>query len=52
MSRARNVSVELTELEHKLFLELEKDYKVVKDDIEEQASIVHDFATSRSERVP
>ncbi|KFZ15852.1 hypothetical protein V501_02516 [Pseudogymnoascus sp. VKM F-4519 (FW-2642)] len=31
---------------------LEKDYQHVNRDIEEQASIVHDFADSRSERVP
>jgi hypothetical protein len=35
-----------------LFERLEEDYKGVKDDIEEQASIVHDFGDSRSTRVP
>jgi hypothetical protein len=34
-----------------LFVKLEKDYKDVKDDIEEQASIVYDFGDSRPERV-
>ena len=32
-------------------MKLEKDYKDVKGDIEEQANIVHDFGDSRSERV-
>ena len=35
-----------------LFERLEEDYKEVRDDIEEQASIVHDFGDSRSARVP
>jgi len=35
-----------------LFAKLEKDHKDVKGDVEEQASIVHDFGDSRSERVP
>ena len=35
-----------------LFKKLEKDYENVKGDIEQQASIVHDFRDSRSERVP
>ena len=38
--------------ERALFERLEKDYKGVKDDIKEQASIVHDFGDSRSARVP
>ncbi|KFX97428.1 hypothetical protein O988_04874 [Pseudogymnoascus sp. VKM F-3808] len=38
--------------EEALFIKLEEDYQDVKGDIEEQASIVHDFADSRSERVP
>ena len=42
----------LTKPEKELFEKLEKDYKNVKDDLEEQASIVHDFGDSRSERVP
>ena len=42
----------LTEPEKELFAKLEQDYKDVKGDIEEQASIVHDFGDSRSERVP
>jgi hypothetical protein len=31
---------------------LEKDYKDMECDLEEQASIVHDIGDSRSERVP
>lgn len=42
----------LTKPEKELFVKLEKDYNGVKGDIEEQASIVHDFGDSRSERVP
>ena len=42
----------LTEPEEELFMKLEKDYSDVRGDIEEQASIVHDFGDSRSERVP
>lgn len=33
-------------------MKFEKDYKDVKVDIEEQASIVHDFGHSKSERIP
>jgi hypothetical protein len=33
-------------------MKLEEDYQEVKGNIEEQASIVHGFADSRSERVP
>jgi hypothetical protein len=42
----------LTEPERVLFAKLERDYADVKGDIDEQASIVHDFGDSRSERVP
>jgi Orsellinic acid/F9775 biosynthesis cluster protein D len=42
----------LTGPETELFAKLEQDYKDVKGDLEEQASIVHDFGDSRSERVP
>jgi hypothetical protein len=35
-----------------LFAKLKKDYIDVKEDIKEQASIVHNFRDSRSERVP
>ena len=35
-----------------LFKKLEADYKGVKDDIEKQASVVHDFGDSKSARVP
>jgi hypothetical protein len=43
---------ELDNKEKALFRELEKDFVGVKDDLEEQASVVHDFGDSRSERVP
>jgi uncharacterized lipoprotein YehR (DUF1307 family) len=46
------LSTPLKEEEKALFMKLEEDYQDVKGDIEEQASIVHDFADSRSERVP
>jgi hypothetical protein len=46
------VATPRTEGERALFKRLEKDYKGVRDDIEEQASIVHDFGDSRSARVP
>jgi hypothetical protein len=45
-------SVSLTEPEKELFEKLEKDYKDVKCDLEEQATIVQDIGDSRSERVP
>ena len=44
-------SAALTGPEKELFVKLEKDYGDVKGDIEEQASVVHDFGDSRSERV-
>jgi superfamily II DNA helicase RecQ len=40
------------EPEKELFAELERDYEDAKGDLEEQASVVHDFGDSRSERVP
>ncbi|KFZ15841.1 hypothetical protein V501_02521, partial [Pseudogymnoascus sp. VKM F-4519 (FW-2642)] len=46
------LSTPLKKEEKALFIKLEKDYQHVNRDIEEQASIVHDFADSRSERVP
>lgn len=42
----------LSQPETDLFIKLEEDYKNVKGDIEEQASIVHDFGDSKSERMP
>jgi hypothetical protein len=42
----------LTEPEKELFMRLEKDYRDVKEDIGEQAGIVHDFGDFKSERVP
>jgi hypothetical protein len=42
----------LTGPETELFAKLEQDYKDVKGNLEEQASIVYDFGDSRSERVP
>jgi hypothetical protein len=45
-------SVPLTQPEKELFAQLEQDYEAVKGDIGEQASNVHDFGDSRSERVP
>jgi len=45
-------STSLTEPEKALFEKLEKDYKDVTRDLEEQASVVHDFGDSRAERVP
>jgi hypothetical protein len=47
-----NNSVLLTQPEKELFKKLEKDYKDVKCDIKEQATIVQDIGDSRSERVP
>jgi hypothetical protein len=49
--RARD-SGRVTEAEKVLFERLEEDYKGVRDDVEEQASTVHDFGDSRSARVP
>ncbi|KAE9362530.1 hypothetical protein N431DRAFT_475920 [Stipitochalara longipes BDJ] len=45
-------SVLSTQPEKELFEKLEKDYKDVKCDLEEQATIVQDIGDSRSERVP
>ena len=45
-------SLLITQPEKELFEKLEKDYKDVKVDIEEQANIVYDIGDSRSERVP
>ncbi|KFY16905.1 hypothetical protein V492_01029 [Pseudogymnoascus sp. VKM F-4246] len=45
-------STPLKREEKALFTKLEEDYEDVKGDIKEQASIVHGFAGSRSERVP
>jgi hypothetical protein len=45
-------STNLTQPEKDLFEKLEKDYKDMECDLEEQASIVHDIGDSRSERVP
>lgn len=42
----------LSQSEKDLFVMLENDYKAVKGDTEEQASIVHDFGDSKSERIP
>jgi superfamily II DNA helicase RecQ len=42
----------LSQPEKDLFVKLEKDYKDIKVDIEEQAGIVYDIGDSRSERVP
>lgn len=42
----------LLQLETDLFVKLEKDYRDVRRDLEEQASIVHDFGDSKPERVP
>jgi hypothetical protein len=44
-------SVLLTQPEKELFEKLEKDYKDVKCDLEEQTTIVQDIRDSRSERV-
>ena len=50
----RGVEVDpvLLQPEKDLFIKLEKDYKVTKVDIKEQASIVYNIRASRSERVP
>jgi hypothetical protein len=51
----RGVSIDsilLSQPEKDLFVKLKKDYKDIKVDIEEQASIVYDIGDSRSERVP
>jgi len=42
----------LSQPETDLFIKLEKDYKNVKGDIEEQANIVHNFEDSKFERMP
>jgi hypothetical protein len=46
-----NDSVLLIQPEKELFEKLEKDYKNIKYDLEEQATIVQDIGDSRSERV-
>jgi hypothetical protein len=46
------VAVSSTKPEQELFVKLEKDNKDVKGDIEEQASVVHDFWDSKSESIP
>ena len=46
------LSTPLKKEEEALFMKLEEDYQDVKGNIEEEASIVRDFADSRSERVP
>ncbi|KFY17402.1 hypothetical protein V492_00706, partial [Pseudogymnoascus sp. VKM F-4246] len=52
-SNAQELSAPLKREETALFTKLEEDYqKGVRRDIEEQASTMHDFADSRSERVP
>lgn len=51
-SRSNLDSARLTKTEEDLFVKLEKVYEGVKVDLEEQASIVHDFGDSRSERIP
>jgi hypothetical protein len=45
-------SMSLTEPEKELFKQLEKDYKDVKCDLKEQATVVQDIGDSRSKRVP
>ena len=45
-------SVQLSQPEKDLFVKLEKDFEDVKEDLEEQAGIVHDIKDSRSERIP
>jgi len=51
VSEQANDSILSIQPEKELFEKLEKDYKDIKGDIEEQASIVHNFGDSRSERV-
>jgi hypothetical protein len=46
-----NDSVLLTQPKKELFEKLEKDYKNIKYDLKEQATIVQDIGDSRSERV-
>jgi hypothetical protein len=45
-------SIPVTEPEKELFEKLEKDYKNMKCDLEEQVTVVQDIGDSRSERVP
>ena len=52
VSEQASDSVLLTRPEKELFEKLEKDYRDVKYDLEEQATIVQDIGDSRSERVP
>jgi hypothetical protein len=46
------VAAPLKQVEKHLFTKLEDDYQDVKDDIRQEASVVHDFGDSRSARVP
>jgi orsellinic acid/F9775 biosynthesis protein OrsD/helicase-like protein/RAD3-like DEAD/DEAH box helicase len=52
ISEQASHSLLLTQPEKELFEKLEKDYKDVKGDLKEQATIVQDIGDSRSERVP
>lgn len=52
MSKQASDPVPLKQPEKELFEQLEKDYKDVKYDVEEQATIVQNIGDSRSERVP
>jgi hypothetical protein len=52
VSKQASDSVRLTQPEKELFEKLEKDYKDVKCDLEEQATVVQDIRDSRAERVP
>lgn len=54
-NRSREVPlypIPLSQPEKDLFLKLEKDFEVVKGDLEEQASCVYNIKDLRSERVP
>jgi hypothetical protein len=50
--KTNDVIIMLTQPKKKLFAKLKKDYTNIKENIKEQASIVHDFRDFRSERVP
>jgi Lhr-like helicase len=52
LSKQARDSTSLTQPEKELFEKLEKDYKDVNCDLDEQATIVQDIGDSRSERVP
>jgi hypothetical protein len=52
VSKQAGNSVPLTQPEKELFEKLEKNYKDMKCDLEEQVTIVQDIGDSRSERVP